>query len=191
MKLNNKPISRRAALITAGFSAASLASMSLTGCALEKELENKFGQETQNQSEEQKEWDGESYLPMGSVVKVKGDNTGMEFVVITRRPKASLTITKGDDGTLNKTSTTQLWDYALFPWPAGKLSDFAVVSDSPNTLFINANQISEVLFMGYEDASEKEAQALLASAKESGISGPDALETMTSDIFSRLNGEAK
>lgn len=179
----SKPISRRSALIAAGLGVASLASASLTGCAQAKDLQSQLGG--------QKEWDGKSYLPMGSVVKLRGDKYDMEYVVITRRPKSSKVGFFNEDGTMTYKPTEAIFDYEVMCWPAGRVSDCAVIPHKPtDAKVIYADHISEVLFMGYEDEREKEAQELLASAKESGISGPDALESMTSGIFSQLNGEA-
>lgn len=169
-------ISRRSAIGAAALGAAALAAASLSGCSSEPEA---------------KEWDGSSYLPMGTVVKMKDDASGMQLVVMGRRPKTSKVFSKDDDGTVGRTASSEIYDYALLPWPAGVLYDFAKIQNEITGLLVNSDKIGEVVFFGYEDDTEKEAEELLASAKESNISGPTALEGMYTEIASKTNGVAQ
>lgn len=128
-------------------------------------------------------WDGSSYLPIGSVVRLKAyASTDVMHVVITRRPKVSQTFTRSDDGTLEGSAVAGVYDYALLLWPIGVFSDFAQQPGRTDTTFANADEISEVLFMGYEDDAEKSAEEALASSKGSGTTCAEALLDLVKEL---------
>lgn len=139
---------------------------------------------------ESTEWDGASYLPMGSVVTLKEDKYSLEHVVIGRRPRANSIYTVGADRTIKASDNAGCFDYVSLYWPEGYSADLGTIEKKlPFKLhFFNAEQIGEVLFHGYEDDMEKEAQAILASAKEAGTDSLDALGDMTNQILSQLEG---
>ncbi|MEW4285549.1 DUF4176 domain-containing protein [Priestia koreensis] len=82
-------------------------------------------------------------LPIGSIVKYK--DWEQLLMIYGRHQK------KGDTGVI--------WDYVACYYPIGNISD-------QYNLFFNQEGISEVVFRGYENAQEKELQAVLVEQKE-------------------------
>lgn len=170
----NEAISRRNLLGAAAACAAAIgATAALSGCSGDSQANT---------------WDGESILPMGSVIKLKDCPEELQFVVISRRPLISQKYSKDADGVMTLTTADETCDYALYPWPAGRLSDFGTVPLGINNICISSEQIAEVVFMGYEDDQEKEAQSLLESTKDSGTPGPSVLNEMNTKLISQMNG---
>ncbi len=167
-------ISRRQ-LLGAAAGLAALSTISLTACSGEPSTV---------------EWDGSSYLPMGSVVALKGSTYGLSHVIIARRPKTSSAYVRQSDSSFVMTDSPGIWDYAALCWPIGRLTDLSSYPSGnlPEIITFDTDQIDKVLFMGYTDDKEKEAQELLASAREAGTDGPDALGDMTNQILSQLEG---
>lgn len=84
-----------------------------------------------------------SFLPLGSVVRLKGGK--MRIAVIGYTP-----IEKGK---------TEVWDYLGAVWPMG------VITSDKNLLF-NRDQVEEVIFEGFTDSAEVEFRTKLEKAVE-------------------------
>lgn len=160
-------ITRRQALAAGAALAGTAALAGLTGCS------------PANQG-----WDGSSYLPIGTVVKLGAcEGTDVKHMVMTRRPKLSATYSIDADGNVAKNEVTGIYDYALIVWPIGMYADVTTAARLLTITYANASDISEVLFMGYEDDYEKKAQAALESAREAGTDGIDAVDEVVVEHF--------
>ncbi len=160
-------ITRRQALAVGGALAGAAALAGLTGCS------------PANQG-----WDGSTYLPIGSVVKLKAcEGTDVKHMVMTRRPKLSATYSIDSDGNLAKNEVTGTYDYALLTWPIGEYLDMGSIARILTETYCNTSDISEVLFIGYEDDIEKAARAALASARNTGTDGCDAVHDAMNEYF--------
>lgn len=163
-------LTRRQAIQTAAFAALAAASAGLTACSAGDD-----------------EWDGSAYLPLGTVVKLKSyESNDIKHVVITRRPRASSALQVEGAGEATACDILKIWDYALLPWPVGIYSDFANSKNVPCVIFTDAEEISEVLFMGYSNDTEKSAEEALAKAREAGTTGPDALSSLIDDTAAKI-----
>lgn len=179
----SKPISRRSALIAAGLGVASLASTSLTGCALTEGLQNQIA----GGSQSQKEWDGSSYLPIESVVKLaEYEGSDVKHAVITRRPYLSEIYAKDSSGQFTDKEPDQIYDYALVPWPIGVISDLNKIYRG--VVLANSADITEVVFVGYEDDLEKETQAALADGRASGLTNSQCVEDIATKMLLSIPG---
>lgn len=160
-------ITRRQALAAGGALASAAALASLAGCS------------TPNQG-----WDGSTYLPIGTVVKLKAcASTDVKHMVMTRRPKVSAICSLDANGNVTKTETNDVYDYALLIWPIGTYSDQASETCLTDITYANTSDISEVLFMGYQDEVEKSAQAVLESSRSAGTDAADALNNLLGTEF--------
>lgn len=165
-----KTITRRQVLAGAGVLAAGAMLTGLAGCSGKPD------------------WDGESYLPIGSVVKLKGfEESQLSHVVIARRPKLSTAYSYDDSGNATQTKVDGIYDYGMLRWPFGVMSDFSTGPGKTDVLFISGDQIAEVLFMGYVDDAEKTAEQTLANARSTGENGPDALYDQAVSIVKSVN----
>lgn len=155
----NSTITRREALAMGGVLAAAATLAPLTGCA------------PSNQG-----WDGNTYLPIGTVVKLNTfKSTDVKHMVITRRPKLSATYSYDADGNVVANKVEDIYDYALLLWPIGFVSDLSRGANMVDVTYANTSDISEVLFMGLKDEVEKNAQAALDLCRNDGIDGTDAV----------------
>ena len=124
-------------------------------------------------------WDGSTYLPIGSVVKLKSCTaTDVNHMIITRRPKVSATYSISSNGITTKNEVDGVFDYALFIWPIGAYSDLTEGSTMTDVTYANTSDISEVVFLGYEDDIEKNAQNALDTCRVAGTDGTDALNNL-------------
>ena len=148
-------VTRRAAIGAAAVGAAALA---LGGCAKKQE-----------EKSAEPEWDG-GWLPIGSAVKLKVGMPSEVFVVVSRKPKCSK---QGND-----------FDYAFIKAVFGITRDYETDEGGYASEFLlcNADQIEEVLSVGYIDANERRAWGLLDSAKE-GETANEALVPIAADML--------
>lgn len=84
-----------------------------------------------------------TFLPFGSIVRLKGGNVRVAVIGFTP-------IEKGK---------TKVWDYLGAVWPIGVIT-------SDNNLLFNRDQIEEVIFEGYTDSAELEFRTKLEKAVE-------------------------
>ena len=91
-----------------------------------------------------------AYLPLGSVVQLQGFSDHVEFMIIARRPQVD-----SEDGSVPA--------YIGTFWPFGATAFTQERVNSGNSEFVpfNTEHITQVLFVGYNDALEKEASAEL------------------------------
>lgn len=83
------------------------------------------------------------FLPLGSVVRLKGGQVRIAIIGFTPLEKGK----------------TKVWDYLGAIWPMG------VISSDKNLLF-NRDQIEEVIFEGFTDNLEAEFRMKLEKASE-------------------------
>lgn len=82
------------------------------------------------------------YLPLGSVVTVKGTDT--KFMIIARGMCIRIQ------------QTEQLFDYGACPFPTGIIGDKAI--------YFNHQEISKILHRGYSDADDVHLREILCKA---------------------------
>lgn len=158
-------ITRREALAMGGALAGAAALAPLTGCA------------PANQG-----WDGSTYLPIGSVVKLKAfASADVKHMVLTRRPKLSATYAVDANGTVATNEVQDVYDYALLVWPVGFVNDITNGATMTDVTYANTSDISEVLFMGLQDDIEKSAQASLDSCRSNNTDGIEAMHKILNE----------
>ena len=84
-----------------------------------------------------------TFLPLGSVVRLKGGKVRVAIIGFTPIEKGKSTV----------------WDYLGAMWPMGVIS-------SDNNLLFNRDQIEEVVFEGLTDSAELEFRTKLEKAVE-------------------------
>ena len=169
MTNNSEPatITRRGAIAAAGAAALALAATSLTGCG----SDDKGGDSKERE-----------YLPMGSVVKLSSyAKSDVNHVVISRRPHLSKNYSKDSSGNYVEKDVDITHDYALVPWPIGIINDINKIT--ADVVFADSSDITEILFVGYEDEIEKRAQSALSAAKASGGDNGDAMQDIATDLL--------
>lgn len=96
---------------------------------------------------------GKNYLPVGSVVLLKG---GKDRVVIIGRIAAP----NGED---------RIYDYAACPYPGG-------LAGLDQLFFFDAEQIDRIYFIGFQDPEELQLQEFLSQLGELGIENGEIVE---------------
>lgn len=164
----NATIERRTLLKAAAMGATGLALApalgALTGCS-------------GNDLDPQTDW-----LPLGTVIKTKDSaDTDLEFMIVARKPRISSMILNGKTTNLDAGAI----DYACVLWPVGFLSDLSQKTYTGELKVITKEEISEVLYPGYQDDLESQASNLYDAAEDSSTA-----DEVLSDIYLTLADQA-
>lgn len=147
-------ITRRTAVSALALGAAGLA---LSGCSAKK-------QEEQPKDPRENFDYTTNYLPMGSVVRLKTTPPTISSMVISRKPYASAIPSDNEEG---EVVPDHVYDYLGVYFPFGIVTDLAKSrADTGEMFFFDTEDIDQVLFVGYIDEIETEAEQELSAAEE-------------------------
>lgn len=124
------------------------------------------------------------YLPLGSVVKIKGDeNNSIYRMIVCRRPIASKI--KNSDGQWESASDKPIYDYGGIIWTIGFVSDLSDHTYTGEVVMFQRSDIEEVKFVGWQDDQEKEANKALTEGMNTTKTSPELLYDLGQKLLTK------
>lgn len=123
------------------------------------------------------------YLPLGSIVTLKGsEEYDVRFMIVSRRPN----VASIDNGDGSRSELGYVYDYAGVQWPLGFITDLSQQAQGAECLGFNREDVARIDFLGCQDGREEEAKGLLNDAYGTMDSCETVLLPMQQDIVSKF-----
>ena len=124
------------------------------------------------------------YLPMGSVVKIAGDEEKSLYrMIIARRPIVSKY--KDENGEWHSMADKPIFDYAGLIWTIGPVSDLSDHLLTGEIVCFQRSDITEVAFVGWQNDQEKEANAALSAGMNTTKTSPELLYDLGQKLLTK------